>query len=48
MRWTDNRYTQITGSTDELRKFADGNDGMASKYGAIRYYEDSDIEKWWR
>ncbi|MGN0385307.1 MAG: class I SAM-dependent methyltransferase [Lachnospiraceae bacterium] len=24
----------------------DGNDGMASKYGAIRYYEDSDIEKW--
>lgn len=110
MRWTDNHYTQITGSTDELRKFADetfdiiichnvleyaedredivkafarilksdgkisivkhnragrvmqmvvllnefehahslldGNDGMASKYGAIRYYEDSDIEKW--
>lgn len=109
-RWSDNRYTQITGSTDELRKFADetfdliichnvleyaedrvdivkefarilkpdgkisivkhnragrvmqmvvllndfehahslldGNDGMASKYGAIRYYEDSDIEKW--
>lgn len=24
----------------------DGNDGMASKYGAIRYYEDADIEKW--
>lgn len=24
----------------------DGNDGVASKYGAIRYYEDSDIEKW--
>ena len=24
----------------------DGNDGMASKYGAIRYYEDSDIERW--
>lgn len=24
----------------------DGNDGMASKYGAIRYYEDVDIEKW--
>ena len=23
-----------------------GNDGVASKYGAIRYYEDSDIEKW--
>lgn len=110
MRWADNQYTQITGSTDELRKFADktfdmiichnvleyaedrvdivkefarvlkqngkisivkhnragrvmqmvvllndfehahglldGNDGMASKYGAIRYYEDSDIEEW--
>lgn len=109
-RWSDNRYEQITGSTDELRKFADetfdmiichnvleyagdradivresarilkpdgkisivkhnragrvmqmvvllndfghahslldGNDGMASRYGAIRYYEDSDIEKW--
>ena len=24
----------------------DGNDGMASKYGVIRYYEDTDIEKW--
>lgn len=24
----------------------DGNDGMASKYGAIHYYEDADIEKW--
>ena len=24
----------------------DGNDGVDSKYGAIRYYEDSDIEKW--
>lgn len=110
MRWADNRYTQIVGSTDELRKFTDetfdmiichnvleyaddredivnefarilkrdgkisivkhnragrvmqmvvllndferahslldGNDGMASKYGAIRYYEESDIEKW--
>ncbi len=109
-RWTDNQYIQITGSTDELRKFddkifdmiichnvleyaedredivkefarvlkldgkisivkhnragrvmqmvvllnnfehahslLDGNDGMASNYGAIRYYEDADIEKW--
>ncbi|CVI67534.1 putative methyltransferase YcgJ [Clostridiales bacterium CHKCI001] len=24
----------------------DGNDGTTSKYGAIRYYEDTDIEKW--
>lgn len=110
MRWADNQYTQIIGSTDELCKFNDetfdmiichnvleyaedredivkefarilksngkisivkhnrtgrvmqmvvllndfehansllnGNDGMASKYGAIRYYEDMDIEKW--
>lgn len=109
-RWADNQYTQIVGSTEELRKFAneafdmiichnvleyaedredivkefarvlkyngkislvkhnragrvmqmvvllndfehahsllDGDDGMAFKYGAIRYYEDSDIEKW--
>ena len=109
-RWIDNQYTQIVGSTQELRKFdddtfdmiichnvleyaedrpdivkefarilkpngkisivkhnragrvmqmvvllndfeyahslLDGNDGMASKYGAIRYYEDADIEKW--
>ena len=109
-RWADNRYTQIAGSTNELRKFddetfdviicynvleyagdradivrefarilkqngkisivkhnragrvmqmvvllndfgyahslLDGNDGMASKYRAIRYYEDTDIEKW--
>lgn len=109
-RWQDNPYVQMTGSTDELHKFAaetfdmiichnvleyaedradivkefarilknegtisivkhnragrvmqmlvllndfdhahsllGGNDGMASKYGAIRYYEDSDLEKW--
>lgn len=110
IRWADHQYTQIVGSTQELRKFddetldmiichnvleyaedrpdivkefarilkpngkisvakhnragrvmqmvvllndfehahslLDGNDGMASKYGAIRYYEDADIEKW--
>lgn len=110
IRWADNQYTQIVGSTEELRKFEsetfdmiichnvleyaedredivkefarilksdgkisivkhnragrvmqmvvllndfehahsllDGNNGMTSKYGAIRYYEDSDIEKW--
>ncbi len=109
-RWADHDYTQMKGTTDELRKFAnetfdmiichnvleyasdrediikefarvlksdgkisivkhnragrvmqmvvllndfehahsllDGKDGMASKYGAIRYYEDLDIEKW--
>lgn len=110
MRWADNRYAQLTGRIDELRKFddeifdmiichnvleyaeeredivkefarilkpngtisivrhnragrvmqmvvllndfehahslLDGNDGMTSKYGAIHYYEDADIEKW--
>ena len=109
-RWVDHPYTQIVGSTDELRQFdaetfdmiirhnvleyaedradivkefarivkadgkisivkhnragrvmqmlvllndfdhahslLDGKDGMAAKYGAIRYYEDTDIEKW--
>lgn len=66
MRRADNRYAQLTGSIDELRKFddeifdmiichnvlehanilLDGKAGMASKYGAIHYYEDEDIEKW--
>lgn len=110
IRWTDNRYTQISRTTEKLRTFddetfdmiichnvleyaedredivkefarllksngkisivkhnragrvmqmvvllnnfehahslLDGNDGMSSKYGAIRYYEDADIEKW--
>ena len=109
-RWTDNNYTQIVGSTKELKDFddetfdmiichnvmeyaedradivkefarvlkhngkislvkhnragrvmqmvvllndfehahslLDGNDGMTSMFGAIRYYENSDIEKW--
>ena len=31
---------------DSANNLLDGNDGMASKYGAIRYYEDADIEKW--
>lgn len=31
---------------EHAHSLLDGNDGMASKYGAIRYYEDSDIEKW--
>ena len=108
-RWRDNEYTQITGSTEELRKFEDesfdiiichnvleyvpdkediinelarvlkkngkisivkhnragrvmqmvvllndfdhahslldGENGTAANYGAIKYYEDSDIEK---
>lgn len=109
-RWMDNRYEQIIGSTEELRRFEDeafdmiichnvleyaedradivrefgrilrpdgrisivkhnragrvmqmvvllndfeqahslldGHDGMSVQYGAIRYYEDADIEKW--
>ena len=31
---------------EHAHSILDGNDGMASKYGAIRYYEDLDIEKW--
>ena len=31
---------------ENAHSLLDGNDGMTSKYGAIRYYEDSDIEKW--
>lgn len=31
---------------EHAHSLLDGNDGMASKYGAIRYYEDTDIEKW--
>ena len=31
---------------DHAHNLLDGNDGMTAKYGAIRYYEDTDIEKW--
>ncbi len=31
---------------EHAHSLLDGNDGMTSKYGAIRYYEDLDIEKW--
>lgn len=31
---------------DSANSLLDGNDGMTSKFGAIHYYEDSDIEKW--
>jgi SAM-dependent methyltransferase len=31
---------------EHAHSLLDGNDGMASKYGAIHYYEDTDIEKW--
>lgn len=31
---------------EHAHSLLDGNDGMVSKYGVIRYYEDSDIEKW--
>lgn len=31
---------------EHAHSLLDGNDGMTSKYGAIRYYEDVDIEKW--
>lgn len=31
---------------EHAHSLLDENDGMASKYGTIRYYEDLDIEKW--
>ena len=31
---------------EHAQSLLDGNDGMASKYGAIHYYEDSDYLKW--
>lgn len=31
---------------EHAHSLLDGNDGVASKYGTICYYEDSDIEKW--
>ena len=31
---------------EHAHSLLDGNDGMTSKFGAIRYYEDSDIEEW--
>lgn len=31
---------------DSANSLLDGNDGMTSKFGAIQYYEDSDIEAW--
>lgn len=31
---------------DHAHSLLDGNDSTASKYGAIRYYEDKDIENW--
>ena len=31
---------------EHAHSLLDGNDGMTSMFGAIRYYEDSDIEKW--
>lgn len=30
---------------EHAHSLLDGNDGMASKYGAIRYYGNADIEK---
>ena len=31
---------------EHAHSLLDGNDGMTSKFGAIRYYNDADIEKW--
>lgn len=45
-RWADNQYTQITGSTDELHKFADETFGMIICHNVLEYAEDrADIVK---
>ena len=31
---------------ESANSLLDGNDGMTSKFGALQYYEDEDIEKW--
>ena len=31
---------------DKANALLDGQDGAASRYGTIRYYEDADVEKW--
>lgn len=31
---------------EHAQELLDGTDGMSAQYGAIRYYEDTDIEKW--
>lgn len=31
---------------ESAHSLLDGNDGMTSKFGAIHYYDDSDVEKW--
>ena len=31
---------------DSANSLLDGNDGMTSKFGAIQYYEDSEVEQW--
>lgn len=33
---------------EHAHNLLDGKDGMSAQYGAIRYYEDADIEKWCR
>ena len=45
-RWTDNQYIQITGSTDELRKFDDKIFDMIICHNVLEYAEDrEDIVK---
>ena len=39
-RWADNQYTQITGSTDELRRFADESFDMIICHNVLEYAQD--------
>lgn len=38
--WADNQYTQITGSTDELRRFADESFDMIICHNVLEYAQD--------
>ena len=45
-RWADNQYTQIIGSTDELRRFADESFDMIICHNVLEYAQDrEDIVK---
>lgn len=41
-----NRFAKMEDGMEQAHSLLGGNAGMTSKYGAIHYYEDLDIEKW--
>ena len=40
------QMTVLLNDFEGANALLDGKDGMTSKFGAIHYYEDTDIEKW--